>query len=347
MKKFLKILAIIILIIVLLGIALPFIFQKRIIEKVKEEANNSVNAKIDFADYGLSLFRNFPNFSLELNDLSIVGIKEFKSDTIAQINSVFLSLDLSSVFSGDEYEISSIKIEDAKVYLKVLENEKANWDIEKPETITTSEDVTNSENSSSFKLLLKEVLINRSEVIYDDASLGVYVKAKGITHHLSGNLTEDFTTLHTNSKIDQLTLKYDGIKYLNKAVINLMANFDADLKNSIYTLKKNQAQINDLFLTFDGSVATTEDDINLLLTYGVSKNSFKSFLSMIPAIYSKDFASIETKGTLALDGYVKGIYNEKSMPAFGINVEVNDAMFKYPDLPKMVNNIAINAKNYK
>ncbi len=344
MKKFLKILAIIILIIVLLGISLPFIFQKKIIEKVKEEANNSVNAKIDFTDYSLSLFRNFPNFSLELNDLSIVGIKEFKSDTLTQINSVFLSLDLSSVFSGDEYEINSIKIEDAKVYLKVLKNEKANWDIEKPETTTTSEDMADSESSSSFKLLLKEVLINRSEVIYEDASLGVYVKAKGITHRLNGNLTEDFTSLHTNSKIDQLTVKYDGIRYLNKSLINLTADIDADLKNYIYTLKKNKAQINDLFLTFDGSVAMTDDDINLLLTFGVSKNSFKSFLSLIPAVYSKDFASIETKGNLALDGYIKGIYNDNSMPSFGINIEVKDAMFKYPDLPKPVNNIALNAK---
>jgi len=344
MKKFLKILAIIILIIVLLGISLPFIFQKKIIEKVKQEANNSVKAKIDFTDYSLSLFRNFPNFSLELNDLSVVGVDEFKNDTLAQINSMFLSLDLASVFSGDEYEVSSIKIEDAKVYLKVLKNEKANWDIEKPETAAVSEDETASEASSSFKLLLKELIIKHSEIIYDDESLGVYVKAKGITHQLNGNLTEDFTSLYTNSKIDQFTLKYGGINYLNNSAINLMANFDADLKNSIYTFKKNQAQINDLFLSFDGSVAMTNDDINLLLTFGVSKNNFKSFLSLIPAIYSKDFASIETEGNLALDGYVKGIYNDNSMPAFGVNIEIKDAMFKYPDLPKPVDKIALNAK---
>lgn len=344
MKRLFKILAILILIIVLLGISLPFIFQKKIIEKVKEEANNSLNAKIDFTDYSLSLFRNFPNFSLELNDLSIVGIKEFKSDTLAQINSLFLSLDLSSVFSGDEYEINSIKVEGAKVYLKVLKNEKANWDIEKPETVSTSEDEAGTESSSSFKLLLKNVSIKRSEIIYEDASLGIFLKAKGITHRLNGNLTEDFTSLYTNSKIDQFTLKYDGIKYLNKAEINLIANFDADLKNSIYTFKKNQAQINDLFLSFDGTVAMTNDDINLLLTFGVSKNNFKNFLSLIPAVYSKDFASIETKGNLALDGYIKGIYNDNSMPSFGVNIEVKDAMFKYPDLPKPVNNIALNVE---
>ncbi|MBI9037206.1 MAG: AsmA family protein [Bacteroidales bacterium] len=343
MKKFFKILAIIIIIIVLLGIALPFVFQKKIIEKVKQEANNSVNAKIDFTDYSLSLFRNFPNFSLELENLSIAGINEFENDTLASINSIFLSLDLSSVFSGDEYEISSIKIDEAKVYLKVLKNEKTNWDIEKPETTTTTTDETGSENSS-FKLLLKDVSIKRSEVIYEDLSLGVYVKANGITHRLYGNLTEDFTTLNTKSKIDQLSVKYDGIRYLNNSVINLTADIDADLKNYIFTLKKNQAQINDLFLTFDGTVAMTNDDINLLLTFGVSKNNFKSFLSMIPAIYAKDFASIETKGNMKLDGFIKGIYNDNSMPSFGINIDVKDAMFKYPDLPKPVNNITLNAK---
>ena len=64
---------------------------------------------------------------------------------------------------------------------------------------------------------------------------------------------------------------------------------------------------------------------------------------MVPAIYSKDFASIQTKGNLALTGFVKGLYSEKSMPAFELDMKVDNAMFRYPDLPQAVENISFMA----
>ncbi|MFC2111624.1 AsmA-like C-terminal region-containing protein, partial [Bacteroidota bacterium] len=72
------------------------------------------------------------------------------------------------------------------------------------------------------------------------------------------------------------------------------------------------------------------------------KTEFKSFLSLVPAVYAKDFEDIETKGKLALNGLIKGIYNEVLFPTLNLDIIVEDAMFKYPDLPKSVDNIAIN-----
>ncbi len=54
-----------------------------------------------------------------------------------------------------------------------------------------------------------------------------------------------------------------------------------------------------------------------------------------------DFASVKTAGKLELDGYAKGVYTETALPAFGLDLKVEDAMFKYPDLPKAVNNIQV------
>ncbi|MBA4054954.1 MAG: hypothetical protein C0490_09605 [Marivirga sp.] len=58
-------------------------------------------------------------------------------------------------------------------------------------------------------------------------------------------------------------------------------------------------------------------------------------------MYSSGFGNIETKGDLAFNGFVKGTYSEKQMPAFNLNLLVKDAMFKYPDLPTPINNINV------
>ncbi|HNZ43041.1 MAG TPA: hypothetical protein PKN41_06840, partial [Bacteroidales bacterium] len=51
-----KALGIVVALLIVLAILLPIIFKKQIVEAVKTEINKSVNAKVDFADYHLSLF---------------------------------------------------------------------------------------------------------------------------------------------------------------------------------------------------------------------------------------------------------------------------------------------------
>lgn len=337
MKKTFKILAVIIVVLLLAAFILPFVFKGQIIEKVKQEANNNLNAKIEFSDFGLSLFRNFPDFSLEINDLSVVGVNEFENDTLAYVRSFSVSINFLSVFNGENYEIKSVNIDGAKLLLISLENGKVNWDIAK------SDGSEEGEEGSSFKITLKKLKISDAKVIYKDDALATQCYIYGMNHILRGDLTADQTTLKTNTSIDNLTLLYDGVKYLNNANIDFKADFEADLLNSKYTFSKNELRLNNLFLAFNGYLKLLEEDYEMDIDFSASKTDFKNFLSLIPAIYARDFEDIETEGKLTLDGFVKGLYTENSLPAFKLGILVDDAMFKYPDLPGSVDNITINA----
>ena len=341
-RKILKYTGITFLVLLVLIIVLPIIFKGAIVRKVKEEANKNINAKLDFKDWGLSLFRSFPNFSLELDSLTLIGVKEFEKDTLANIPKLYVSLDLMSVIRGSNYKIKSVRLENPKILLKVLKGGKANWDITKPSTDTTKKTEAPSE-PSNFKLTLKKVLINKADIVYDDADMGVLVKMNNFTHQLSGDMTEDFTTLKTKSSIEFFTVIYEGVKYFNKTNVDLKMDLDADLKNMKFTFKENELKLNELYLGFDGWLAMPKSDIDMDIKFSAKKTDFKNFLSLVPGIYSKDFEKMETKGTLALDGFAKGTYNDTKMPAYALNILIENAMFKYPDLPKAVTNIAMKA----
>jgi uncharacterized protein involved in outer membrane biogenesis len=94
MKKALKISGIILGVILLLLIILPFAFKGTIVKKIKEETNKSLNAKIDFNDFGLSLFRSFPNFSMSMEGLTVVGVDDFQGDTLASVPNLYITIDL-------------------------------------------------------------------------------------------------------------------------------------------------------------------------------------------------------------------------------------------------------------
>jgi len=339
MKKFFRISAIVIAILILLIILLPVLFKGRIVDEVKKEINNNINAKVDFTDFNLSLWRDFPNFSLGIDNLTVVGLDAFEDDTLASVPSFYMTIDLFSVFGGDSYSIKKIRIQNPEILLKVLEDGTANWDIAK-ET-EEIEEADQPAEPSNFKLELKKVVISDATLIYDDVSLKTYLVIKQLDHKLKGDLTEDITTLKTNTYIKQFSLNYEGIKYFNRAEVDVFVDLVADIANDKYTFNEGNIRINNLFMAADGSVSLLESGYGLDIVYKAKENSFKNFLSLVPAVYAKDFNDVKTEGKLALDGFVKGVYADERFPGFGLKINVDKAMFKYPDLPKAVENIAI------
>ncbi|NJK86523.1 MAG: hypothetical protein HC906_11685, partial [Bacteroidales bacterium] len=150
-----------------------------------------------------------------------------------------------------------------------------------------------------------------------------------------------------NSTTDKLNFSMEGMKYVKDAALKMNINLDADLKNSVYTLKDNNIALNDLSLGFNGRFEMpNEDDILIDLNFETKDNEFKSLLSMVPAVYMKDFQDVKTSGKLSLAGSVKGTFNETSMPNANIKLNVENAMFKYPDLPKSADNIQVDLSVY-
>ncbi|MFN4235369.1 MAG: AsmA-like C-terminal region-containing protein [Bacteroidia bacterium] len=324
-------------------IALPFLFKDKINQMIKDEASKNLRAKMDYTSFDLSLIKSFPNFTFELNDFSLVGIEEFEKDTLASIKNFVFTIDLMSVINGDQIKIKTIKLNEPRIKAIVLKGGKANWDI----TIPSEEQAPETASEpSKFSLTLNNYEINNAYVVYDDRDGNMYAELVNLNHSGEGDFTQDLFTLVTNTSIDALTYKMDGITYLNK--VNTRLKFDIDIDNvrSKYTFKENELQLNELFLGFDGFVAMPTETIEMDMTYFAKKTDFKNLLSLVPAVYAKDFASVQTSGKLGLDGYVKGKYNEatNSMPAFGLKLLVDNAMFKYPDLPKAVNNINIDLR---
>ncbi len=341
MKKFFKITAIVLVVIVLLMAAVPFLFKGKIKDLVLQQANQNLNAKVGLGDIRISLFRQFPRVYIGLEKLTITGENEFEGELLADFNTLAITVNLSDFFSGDEYRIEKILMVHPDIRLKVTEEGKANWDIFKSSEDTTASATTSATSSepSSFRLKLKKVIIENGRLVYDDPTLETYMVLNGINHSLSGDLTADRTILRTSLQVGDAYFEYGNIAYLNKAVLNFEGTIDADLQNSVYQFEQNKFKINELLVELDGSVGMTGDDYNLLLTFKAPENKFRNFISLIPAIYSREFSTLQTDGNLSLEGYIKGIYNENTLPAFQLNASIDNAWFKYPELPGEVKDI--------
>jgi len=340
-KKNLKITGLVIVCILALMAILPYAFRGKIEKIVVVEGNKMLNARFGFEDLNISLFKNFPKASITLDKFYIKGINEFSRDTLVKAGEATVAIDLFSLFGSSGYDVSKVNLSDAYVHAIVLENGKVNWDIMK--TDTTQKAAQTATTGKPFKLKLKKLTADNINIIYDDRQSKMYASVNKLDAECSGDMTSDFTTLKIKAKAKALSFKMGNIPYLSNAVASAEMDLDADLAHNKYTFRENKFQLNAIKTNVDGWVALLKNGMDMNLKLNTSEVEFKDVLSLIPAIYAKDFESIKTSGTVSLSASAKGIMLGDTLPAFNASMIVKNGTFKYPSLPAGVDQININA----
>ena len=101
-------------------IVTPFFLKGKIIKALKYEANNQLNATIDFSeDIGITFFKQFPKITVTLRETSVIGIGEFIGDTFMYLPKTEFSLNAKSIINGDRANIKGIVLNQPYVNIKV------------------------------------------------------------------------------------------------------------------------------------------------------------------------------------------------------------------------------------
>ncbi len=321
------------------ALIIPIAFKDDIKAAIDKELAKSVNADVhfDIDNFDLSLFRHFPNITAEMKDLGVFNRAPFEGDILFATEKLEVEVNLKDILFGDKLRLKGITLMRPVINVKVLKDGRANYDIAIATTDTT--DTTTEPSEFSFGIDHWEIV--DGIVVYDDKSIPFIMEMKGLNHTGSGDFSQDVFDLSTHTVADTLNVGYDGDMYLSDKHLELDAIVTIAEDYTKYTFKENSAKLNEFGMSFDGWFKMNENDFGMDLTFKSPDNSFKSLLSIIPGMYSADFKDIETKGDLAFSGFARGIYSEKQMPSFNLNLLVKDAMFKYPKLPTAINNIAV------
>jgi hypothetical protein len=320
--------------------AVPILFKNQIKVKVEKVINESVNASVKFDDYKLGFFRNFPNLSFSLNKVSVVGVEKFQNDTLAAFESLDLVFNLASLFKKTGYEVKSIIVDRAVVNAIVKKEGAVNWDVMKDTSTATTPDQT---EPSGMKILLKKVAVLNSSISYVDESSAMKAYLNNVNFSLTGDMTMSETDLQMNFSAGEFTFIYDGMKYLNKTVLDAKIDMLANMDNWKFTFRENYLTINDLKVNFTGDVVMPADDITTNIKFSSPETSFKTLLSLVPATYTKDYKDLKADGEFKLSGSAIGIYSDadSTLPDITLAISVTEGLISYPSLPEKISKINI------
>ena len=336
MKKGLIIAGIILGLLIITMAAIPILFKGKISQKAKQSANEAVNAKVDFSDVELSLFRSFPQLNVQLKNLSVTGIDEFAQVRLLTVGSLSTSVNLSSLWKSDGLSITSINLDRPVINLLINKSGKSNWDISKKTTETKA-----VADKKSTQIDLEKITIRNASFEYSDESSPMRFTLRDGTFDITGKLKGSNSQLDITGQADSINFDYNGSRYASNLTAAIKGGLQSDFDKMSFTFLKNELLINKLPIEVQGTFVLGEKDYNFDLTYKSPASSFGELLGFVPAQYQKNLKGIETKGDIAFSGFVKGIYSNTTYPSLGVDFKIAGGRLKYPNLPKEIEKIEV------
>ena len=317
----------------------PFVFRDRIATRLKTEVNESVNARVDWRGAHLSVLRDFPNATLDLDRLSVVGTGPFQRDTLVSVRQARLVLDIGSVIghvkSGRRIVVREMVLTKPSATLRVLADGRANWDIARASTGAARD------TARSVAITLRDFRIADGRVTLEDERSHVSASLTGLHESLRGDFARDRVMLATRTRIDTASFRFADVPYLTRVRVEFNADVNADLRARRFTFANDSLRLNDLVLAFAGSVTMGDPNVALDLTFATPSTAFRDLLSLVPAVYARDFNRLQTSGTMSTSGRVRGAYGPAAFPALALRARVTNGAFHDPRLPLPARDIVL------
>jgi len=338
LKKIVKITGIIVVLFVASLFAIPYFFKDEIKAKIVQSINENVDANVSFSDADLSLFKDFPNANVTLDKLVIINKVPFEGDTLVSLGELNLEMSVKEIFKGKDEPMNIQGISSKNGLINIIFNKDGigNYDI----ALKGKKD---DGKSKPLSLKIQNYKIENFKFKYFDESSKIKMVIDSLNHEGTGNFAAQKLDLVTKSTA-KVSLSMDKVNYMKNISLTLDAVLGIDLEKSKYTFKENKALINQLPLEFDGFIQMVNAGQEYDLNFKTPTSSFKNFLGLIPAAYASSLDGVKTTGDFTVVGFAKGLYSDKSVPKFNIEIASNNASFQYPNLPKSVRNIVIDTK---
>ena len=337
--------SLIVLILIAITVAINFVFTpSRLTPVVLKTANQALNAKLEMKSVELTFFSTFPRFGLKLVDGSLVS-KVFsdtawqKTDSLLSFGKCVVVVNPIDYLINKKITLNYLGLEDASVYAYKNREGIANWDIVASDTTAVADTTSSGKTDLSGGIDIRRVSLKRANVIFDDRDTRVYARLTNAALNLTASLQKEHSKLAMRFSNDNVLFWQDGQLLVNKVATDLKTSLDLD--RSTRTLTLNDANISLNGITFDVKGTLKRDTVrrtlNVDIAYALHAPSLETVFNMIPESVLKR-ESMEARGSVKMEGDVKGWYGKQQMPAVTLKVQIDKASAKYEKLPYGIDN---------
>jgi len=338
-RKTIKVIVITIVSLLLVLFLLPYIMPGTISRKIKTFVNRSIDGKIEFSKARLSFFNHFPSLTLTLYDFSSTGSAPFQNEKLLSAGEIAMGIRIPALIRG-EIKINEFYVSNADINVHVSENGDANYNVYKSSGTSTD---TSSSADTTTALKLEKIVIENSNLVYNDLSSDVLINARGLNYTGKGDLSKAIFDLTSHIAVDSFDFYYDEEPYILKRRIR------ADLLTSINTnslaieFRNNKLRINRLPIECIGRYEFLKRGYRMNFEFKSVKAELSDLFTVLPPSYQGWLGKTRMDGSAALQATLSGMYigGTDTMPGFRFDMKIRNGYIAYEKAPVPLRNLYI------
>ena len=305
---------------------LPALFPQTVAEKVTQWVNGKINGELAFQEVSLSFFEHFPSLTLTLHHVSLKGAAPFQQENLLSADELAFGIDLGAIFQQEIF-INKLYLNNGEINIQVDSLGKANYAIYQSQPSTP----TASNEPNTAKLRLENIQINNCEMVYNDRSLPMLVKAHGFNYSGKGDLSKAVFDLYTHTSIDSLDFYYANQPYVLRKKVNADLITSVNTNTLAFIFQKNDLKINQLPIDLTGKFEFLKNGYDMNFKLRAEETDLYNIITALPPEYLKwlDKTEIKGKGNLELTLAGKYIAATNTSPDLAFKMNIHDGFVAY------------------
>jgi len=315
---------------------LPVLFPKTITQKIKQLMNQSINGQVNFSGTSLSFFKRFPELTLTLEDFSLKGTAPFAQDTLVAAKDISFAVDLTSLLRS-KINISKVYLNNAFVNIEVDSTGHANYNVYKSQPVNPQAKT----DTSTASLGIEEIIIEKSHLVYDDASIPMQIEANDFDYKGRGDFTKNVFDLQSHTEIGSVDFTYNKQNYVVKKHVSADLVTSINTKSLAFEFRKNNLLINQLPVQFTGRFGFLKDGYDMDFQFTSHQSDLSDIFTALPPAYTKWVKNTEVNGTGVIQVGLTGQYiaSKNKMPDFTLSMQARNGYISNNKTPSPVRDL--------
>ncbi|MFM7021406.1 MAG: AsmA-like C-terminal region-containing protein [Flavobacteriales bacterium] len=339
-KRTFKIIGLVILSLVLLfiitGVVIGTVYQEEVKAAVMKELrkNLSRDIEVDESDVHFSLFSKFPNASVEINNITVPGLRK-NAPNLLKVKKLYLLFDMFSVFTSN-FEIDAIDVQDGEINIGYEQGDRANYYIWK-------EIKDEEEEESNVQINL--TMVNLDNVLFsyfneDAESIYSFLMEKIDLYPVFNE-----TNIAFASEGDLMLKKLKNPDFLFEKDIEIAHHLrggNFDYTTGLFKIREMEAELGEkIVINSSGTIHDKKDGLYFNITAESGEMNIEDLTSLFPEAYLKEIAPLKPAGESTLKITISNKSDVVRSPDVKIDFVSKDLQFSLPEDDITLDNLQV------
>lgn len=292
--------------------------QSEIIKGEIAKLNEEHKGLISVGESELSLFGNFPDISIKVDDVQIFETKEDNAPIIMDVKDIYIGFNLWDIVNGN-YDIQSVLVEDGVFNIIIHENNTTNI---QNSLASTSDTETPSTNIHLKKIKFKNLDIHTlDEATNTDVEKFVYAGMGGFSRK------DSIIAGHIDTYFELNVIKDNDTTFIRKKHFEINTDLVFNEHTGILDIQPSGISMENGDFELEGSI-DTKNDVDLDLSIKGTKTNFDMLIAFAPADVIPVLEKYNNEGKIYFNASIQGPANKGNRPAINADFGAGKAFLE-------------------